>query len=541
MKVALVEWRPSKSIQQWGTLGLQYIAAKLRENGIDAEIFLLEGVDLEKSYKTIMNIDPDVVGLTLFKENSDQILNLASMIKKEYPEKTTFLGGHTASLYGARLMIENPFIDVVTYGEGEETVLELCQRIERKESLAGCKGTFYRRKGMVTRNEDRPLIENMDLLPFPVTDLLDKSNTPRVPYIFVTVSTSRGCLGRCEFCVEHRVSSIRGKKEWRGRSPENIVKELLEIRKRFPDKRLVIRIVDGAIEDPNPVDKERLKKIVDLIEENQLNITFSVLTRAETWKEEDLPLIKRMRRLGLFSVSIGLESGAEETLKVFGKRANIEDNRRACRLFRQAGVFVYGFIIMFQPFSTLGELRKTAEFIKEEKLSARTEYWLHSTYLYPDTKLYRHVAYDGLVTGTDETNYTYDYAFSNADTQQVYDITSALQKKDSYLNYQMSLDKIVQELELYKIWKTRYEELCKAEPLVQDFTSIVDKVSNEVGMKQYELFIEILDKAENKTLDTVKDRIINEWDKLLDDNYHILNQEYMRFQMKLGRVKIRII
>lgn len=541
MKVALVEWRPSKSVQQWGTLGLQYIAAKLREHEIGAEIFLLEGLDLQKSYEAILKSDPDVVGLTLFKENAKHILSLAKMIKEAFPEKTVFLGGHTASLYGARLMMENPFIDVVTYGEGEETVLELCQKIDQKMDLNDCKGIFYRNNGMITRNEERKLIEDLDTLPFPITDLLEKLDNPRVPYIFVTVSTSRGCLGRCEFCVEHRVSSIRGKKEWRGRSPQNIVEELLEIRKQFPDKRLVIRFVDGAFEDPYPVGKERLKELMDLIEQNNLDITFSVLTRAESWKEEDLPLIKRMRKLGLFSVSIGLESGAEETLKVFGKLANVEDNRRACRLFREAEVFVYGFIIMFQPYSTIKELRENAEFIKEEELAARTEYWLHSIYLYPDTRLYRRTAYDGLILGTDESNYTYDYAFYHADTQRVYNLTSIMQKKESYLNYQMCLDKIVQELQLYGIWKTRHAELCQAEEIVAAFSDIVNKVSNLVGQRQYELFTEMLNRVEKGTLSEVEDKLVEEWDKLLDENYRMLNQEYIRFQMKLGRAKIRII
>ena len=541
MKVALVEWRPSKSVQQWGTLGLQYIAAKLRESKINAEIFLLEGVDLERSYKTIVKSKPDVVGLTLFKENAGQILKLASMIKETYPEIITFLGGHTASLYGARLLIENPFVDVVTYGEGEETVLELCQRIDKKVELEGCRGIFYRNKGMITRNEDRPLIEDMDSLPFPVTDLLEKSDNSLVPYIFVTVSTSRGCLGRCEFCVEHRVSSTQGKKEWRGRSPKNIIEELLQVRKRFPNKRLVIRFVDGAIEDPNPVNKERLIELMNLIEQNKLDLTFSVLTRAESWKEEDLPFIKKMRKLGLFSVSIGLESGAQEALKIFGKLANVEDNRRTCRLFKEAGVYVYGFIIMFQPYSSIYELRETAEFIMEEGLASRTEYWIHSIYLYPDTKLYQRTAYDGLIIGTDETNYTYNYAFCHADTQRVYDITSILQNKNSYVNYQMSIDKIVQELELYRIWKTRYIELCRAEELVQAFSEIVNEISSRVGERQYELFTKILDKVEDKTLDRVKDKVLKEWDQMLDENYRILNQEYIRFQMKLGRSKIRII
>lgn len=541
MEVALVEWRPSKSVQQWGTLGLQYIAAELRKNKINASIFLLEGVDLDKSFEAITMSEPDVVGLTLFKENAEHILKLASMIKESFPQKTVFLGGHTASLYGARLMIENPFVDVVTYGEGEKTVLELCQRLDKKIDLNGCEGIFYRKKGMITRNDDRPLIEDMDSLPFPVIDLLEKSENPRVPYIFVTVSTSRGCLGRCEFCVEHRVSSVRGKKEWRGRSPKNIVEELLQLRERFQNKRLVIRFVDGAFEDPEPVKKERIKELMDLMEQNHLDVTFSILTRSESWKEEDLPLIKKMRKLGLFSVSIGLESGSEETLKIFGKRANMEDNRRACRLFREAGVYVYGFIIMFQPYSKIGELRETAEFIWKEGFASRTEYWLHSIYLYPDTMLYRRTAYDGLIIGTDETNYTFDYAFSHADTQRVYDITGALQNRESYLNYQMAIDKIVQELELYRIWKTRYAKLREAEEIVQAFSITVDEISIRVGKRQYEIFTGILDKVEDGTLDTVKGKIIEEWAKMLAENYYILNQEYLRFQMKLGRAKIRII
>lgn len=533
--ISLAEWRPIKSLYKWGSLGLQYITSELRGAGHTVHLNLYEGIPVEKVAEKILKENPTIVGIPFYKEIQNEICQIFTELKRQAPDVIIITGGHTASLYGARLLLEYNELDYVIYGEGEKTYIHLCEVMEQGTEISQIKGIFYRKNGLVFRNEpgEYPDLCNMEEA---ATDLIVQLTKEKEPCVYITLSTSRGCMGSCEFCVEHRVSKYNGIPKWRGRDAQHIVMEIKNLSKLFPDKKMIINFVDGSIEDPRPKDKLRLIEILDGLESLNLKTAFSFLTRAESWGEADRPLIKRMRKLGLYSVSVGFESGSQNTLEVFGKKASTENNKEVIRLFKEAGISVYGFLIMFNPYVTMDDLAKTADFILEEDMAYRTELWTNMVYVYPDTKLFWRIVTDGLMLGEEAVGYSYQYAYSNSEINRISGFMECLKSLESYTTFQLMTDKIDRELELYDIWKIHYkEDMEQVKEIMNELKERFYKIKTETGKMQYDFFQQILQETPHFIRESVENPILEEWNKRLEDNTGIIRRLWLQCQMKLAR------
>ncbi|BCJ94853.1 hypothetical protein acsn021_24220 [Anaerocolumna cellulosilytica] len=541
MNIVIFEWRSYSSLFQRINLGIQYIAASLRKAGHNVFVNVFEGQTVEEVYKAVMSFNADIVAMTLYPENKKVVYELADRIKKENPEIVVISGGHTATLYAAKILKEQKNIDIITYGESELTYIDICQRLEAGKSLDDCRSIYYRKDGYIKRNSPRDQIDDLDSLPLPAEDIIRTLNNSNSPNIFTSVSTSRGCLGNCDFCVSHRVSKAVKYSRWRGRTPKNILEELIKLQQSFPDKRVVVEFVDSSFEDPDPRGKKRIIELMDLIEKSGIKIAFSFLTRAESWDAKDAALIKRMKKLGLFSVSPGFESGSDNSLISFGKRASVENNLNAFDVFSKNGVDVCGLIIMFHPYVTFKDLRHNADFLVKVGVAYRPLSWLHSLYVFPDTKIFQRIALDGLITGVDESDFEYTYMFQDGRIEKLSALINKINGLDSVRRFENTCDKLAYELRLYEVWKDMYEEFEKISDEMREYKTRYHEMADAVGKRLYETFNTLIDAAENDTLSHIGDNIVKEWDTLLSDNQVRLEQQWMSSRLKLMRKGIKIL
>ncbi|HEY9062631.1 MAG TPA: cobalamin-dependent protein [Pseudobacteroides sp.] len=251
--VVLFEWRYSETLYKY-TLGLHYLTSVLRKANFNVWDLIFEKESVGEVLEHILLLNPDMIGIHFYREKENSIFAFTRKVKAMNPNIKIVLGGHTATLYGAHILNTEPAIDIIAFGEGELTMVDLCNRLKNGQSLEGCKGTFYRKDGVIHRNEDRELIENLDELPYPALDvLLEKHTTSKC--VFAAISTSRGCMGKCGFCITNRVFDNLSEKGWRGRSPESVVGEVKYLQEAFPGKRLVYRIVDDPLKTRTPLKK----------------------------------------------------------------------------------------------------------------------------------------------------------------------------------------------------------------------------------------------------------------------------------------------
>ena len=537
--VILMEWRYTESPYKY-TLGLEYIASYLKSVGISARNFVFEADFLDKTVKKILSYNPKLIGIHFYREAEPSIFALARKLKKLDKNIIIAVGGHTATLFAAAILEKEPCIDIVSFGEGEKTFEELWYRIKHHKSFKDCKGIFYRETDYIMKNPPRELIENLDDLPYPALDVL-KESTLNSTAVFAAISTSRGCMGNCRFCISNRIYDNTYKKMWRGRSPENVIGEILRLRDTFAHKRLSYRIVDGSIEDQDFKTKNRLERLICLYEENEIHIPFEVLTRADSWTEKDIPLIKRMKNVGLYAVDIGFEASTDKSLKVFNKKAHVEDNFRTYQIFTDNGIDVFGFIIMFHPYTSFDELEENARFLMDVDMAYQPQSWWSELYLWPDSKILTDIVKDGLLLGFEEKGYQLKYGFVDGQTQVAYDFLRDISKLESVQAYWDTIEKVKIECLLYNVWKRDDKQLLEIAEEMGQYEKWYRKCRKDSGKEQYDLFMKLLKVIREGQLEKYRQDLLNNWEDTMKKWQKKLEQQWLIIKLKQGRKKIKLL
>ena len=305
------------------------------------------------------------VHLVYLWEYSSDILEALSSIKKNNPDIHINLYGHFPTFAFNDLLAENPFIDSITIGEPEETFLELAGAVVNNRDhsvLSEIDGlAFYASDSKtddIVRNRPRKPLSTLDKLPSPFrNDYELKKKKGISTYILA----SRGCYGKCTFCY---LDNFYGdESQWRGRSPQDIFSEISDIYEKHGERYFYF--ADANFFGPGRKGKERAGELARLIIDNGINIKFGIECRVNDVEDES---IEALVRSGLVDVFLGVESGSQRSLTKFRKFTTVEENKSAIHTLRKYGIEPnYGFI-MFEPDSTLADVRANFEFLKEMEM-----------------------------------------------------------------------------------------------------------------------------------------------------------------------------
>ncbi|MEM4723940.1 MAG: cobalamin-dependent protein, partial [Candidatus Hadarchaeum sp.] len=175
MRIALIAPKWNKKANDYPPLGLGYLAAVLEHDGHQVRIFdfsLDPRTPLEEDVRAVCAFDPHLVGITAMTSVYHSALETATLLKA-YLGRPIVIGGPHATVYPERILAESPVIDYVVRGEGEETIQELVRVLCNNGDLSTVRGLTYKLRGEVISNPDRPLITDLDALPFPARHLFD--------------------------------------------------------------------------------------------------------------------------------------------------------------------------------------------------------------------------------------------------------------------------------------------------------------------------------------------------------------------------------
>jgi len=368
-------------------IGLEYIAASI-ENVVE-DVYIVDMELEQNSFKYFLELfRPDLVGITMSATDHDEGLRLAKIAKEN--AVTTVMGGYHPTLAPDELL-SHPQVDMVIRGEGEHTTKELVQ----KGYPNGVLGVSYKEDGQVIYNEDRPAIKDLDSLPFPARHLRRHkyNGMNRKGREADVICTSRGCWGRCSFCCE----PVMNRSHQRFRSPENVMKELLEIVSFHNGKPLQILVVD-----PNFMgDPERIDRLCDLLQEHKLDIKFSVMTRADSIAIHP-QLIKKMCDNGFLDYELGIESPKLKDLKNTRKGITLEMQRKAVKILRANGANVSGTFVIGLPGQTEEQIKQFPVYAKEIGLM-NAAFGIATPF--PGTEFYNSLDKKDLIVERDWTKY----------------------------------------------------------------------------------------------------------------------------------------
>jgi radical SAM superfamily enzyme YgiQ (UPF0313 family) len=340
-------------------LGILYVSAFLKENGINNNIFDTTFSSKDKLKKYLINEQPDYVAIYVNLMTKINVLEIIKFIKSNNSiNKAKIILGGPEIRYNANDLLEHG-ADYLVIGEGEATTLELINKLQsiNEIDLSNVNGIgFKNTEGKIIFTPERTLINNIDELPFPNRsgiEISDYQNAWKTRHGLdaVSISTMRGCPYTCKWCSR----AVYGL-TYRRRSPQIVVKELRHIKENYnPD---TIWFVDDVF----TISHKWLSGFNEELKKNNLKIKFECITRADRMNEE---VIKTMKESGCFRVWIGAESGSQRIIDAMDRRVKVEQVREMINLSRKYGIEAGTFIMLGYPGETERDIEETINHLKK--------------------------------------------------------------------------------------------------------------------------------------------------------------------------------
>jgi radical SAM superfamily enzyme YgiQ (UPF0313 family) len=374
------------------SLALLQLAAWVREQGFPVELIDLHAENLfpKDAAPRVREYDPDIVALTAKTLGWPAVIEIAQMVRAACPRALIVVGGPQMSIYPKESLTWECF-DIAAVGDGEETMLDICEHVESGSSLEDIPGTVVRMKnGELKQNPSRPVPRDIDRYPMPAWDLisLDRYNCLTLLRPFATMVTTRGCPWHCGYCSQVYSEKLRF------RAPELVVDEMEHLEKRYGVKEIVM------FDETFTIGKKRMRTLSEEILRRNLKVKFNIRARVDTVDRETLTLLKRA---GLRSIHMGVEAGTDRVLKIMNKQITREQTARAFRIAREVGIETRGYFMVGYYDSTPEDIEEMIRF--SSSLGLDWASYSVATAL-PATDLYRIAQERGYVDGDFWRRYT---------------------------------------------------------------------------------------------------------------------------------------
>lgn len=371
-------------------LGLLYVAAALLREGHKVDILDIK-VATKQEIEEFFAKRHDAIGISVTSASFNYALAIIRKVKQLYPDIPIVVGGPHVSVSG-KDVLEYGEIDFAIYGEGEITAVELFGLLQdnprpSSDRCQAINGIIYRDGSKIRMSSPRELIKDIDSVPFPAMDLV-----PLERYTSYSIITSRGCPFKCTYCSTPLIWN--GK--WRARSADNIIDEIEYLAEKGGKKYTYIN------DDNFTLDIKRAHLICDKIIEKNFDLRFSSMgIRAD---RVDLPLLQKMYKAGIVSLSVGVESANAEVLKSIKKGETLEDITRGLRLAKKVGMRIVGLFMIGNPGDTLDTAKETIDFALKEDFD---EVIFALALPYPKTGLWDYVEKEGRWIKKDYINFSH--------------------------------------------------------------------------------------------------------------------------------------
>lgn len=348
-------------------LGLGMIAAAIEEGGHEVTVVPFnqpaEGVSVARK---VLALAPDVVGLGIqFQHRAHEFLNLARQLRALGYKGHVTCGGQYPTLAWRETLAPRYGIDTVVLHEGEHTVTDLLAALRDGLALATVPGLALREaSGEPARTAGRRLVDDLDELPFARRY---RSHARHMNVPFIPIMGGRGCWGACSYCsitsFYRDARAHGGGRTVRLRSPENVAREMAVLWHAAGGESIFCFHDDNFLLPKPEATLERVRAIRAALDGYDVGrAAFIGKCRPECVTPA---LAKELRALGVLRLYVGVENASEHgagDLKRGTQWKAIDQALDACR---DAGIFVCYNLLIFEPDTTLDDVRENARFIRE--------------------------------------------------------------------------------------------------------------------------------------------------------------------------------
>lgn len=339
--------------------------------------------------KEIENIKPTVILISGFVGNYyyRYLKDIVRKIKIILPDVIIILGGPIATVI-PEIIIKNTEVDYAVIGEGEKTIIELLSALETGYDVSSVNGICYARDDYIPEfTAPRKRIERLSEKTFPLYD--DFPINEYISYLEKTnrcweLSASRGCINQCTFC-----NRIFGNKIT-FYHPESIVNHMIYVHNKYGINRF------NFVDDNFLNNTKWVYKYMKSLQNQKNDFKWRFQGRISS---ASVSLISDMKKLGLFGISFGFESGSQKMLNTYKKKSNIEHMEAILKKILPI-VEVNGTFIVGGPGENHQTIGETEIFIRKTGLKNINAGILT---LFPGSYLYKEAVREGLID--DEEKY----------------------------------------------------------------------------------------------------------------------------------------
>jgi len=400
----------SVAIARTPYLSLAALAAWLMKHNHSADILDLSisKAPAQTLIEKIRSWQPDYVGVTFTTPLYLEGKMIAKIVRENFPQIKLVAGGVHSTVLPEEVLKTTEF-DYVVIGEGEETLLELIQ----DKNPADILGLAYKQGGQIRINKLRPLIPDINVLPYPAYYLYNIKNYQYSPRItarkspVVAIETSRGCPFNCSYCNK----KIFGH-QFRSKTVERSVDEM-EFLIRLGYKE--IHVWDDCFS----VDLNRAKAICDEIIRRKLKINWSVYNGIRV-DRIDRELLEKLKASGCYRVNVGIEAGNQQILNNVDKGITIDQMRNVSKISKEVGIETTGFFMIGLPGETEETIKQTIELARELDFDLSK---VNITIPLPGTRLFDQWAAEGRIKTFNWPDYNFHsttiYDHPNLDTKTI--------------------------------------------------------------------------------------------------------------------------
>ncbi len=387
-----------------------YIEQELPELEIEILDCQAERMNWENLEKYIESSKPSIILTSGFTCNTYTCVRTCEIAKKIDEKIITIVGGIHFSFTPEESLLNFPEIDIIVRGEGELTIVDLIKKLNKKEKFDQVQGISFRNKKNIIHTPSRPLIKNLDSLPYPAYHLVE-DNLKKYHFTmmagrntrYMILETARGCEYKCSFCTQwNHWNGI-----WRTKSTKRIADEIEYLNENYGGKFLWL--TDDHVNLQN-----RGKQLYEELKNRRCKDDIMLFFQARTDDvANNADLIPKLRDVSVYWIMCGVENNSEENLKEYKKGIIKSDAYTAMKILNKNDIFAHAMFVI----GSRRDTHESIESLRQFSLELNPDFAIFTALTpFPGTIYYEKAKKNGWIEDYNYANYDMVHAIMPTET-----------------------------------------------------------------------------------------------------------------------------
>ena len=399
-----------------------YVERELPDLEIDILDCQAERMNWNGLEKYIESSKPSLVLTSGFTCNAYSCARTCEIAKKIDDKIITVVGGIHFSFTPEESLMNFPEIDIIVRGEGELTIVDLIKTLNKNGKLDKVQGISFRSKKAIMHTQSRPLIKNLDTLPYPayhlVEDYLKQYHFTMMAgrnTRYMILETARGCEYKCSFCTQWN----HWQGTWRTKSTKRIVDEIEYLNETyggeflwFTDDHINLRL--------------RGKQLYEELKHRRCKDDIMLFFQARTDDVVHNPdLIEKLREAGVYWIMCGVETDSEERLKEYKKGTKNSDAYTTMKILRKNDIFSHAMFVI----GARSDTHESIESLRNFSFDIESDFAIYTALTpFPGTIYYETAKKNGWIEDSNYANYDMAHAIMPTETLKRKEVQEELWK-----------------------------------------------------------------------------------------------------------------